>query len=159
MLEFLSPSMITFLATFFFVFAIVFALLTYIEIFQKSRGAIAAISAVIGFVTAVYEPVSAFISIMIPYASLVLVVLFFLVFITKIFKSKGEGKEADPLPMALSFAIMLILVGIFWGKIADFLGFSQFNTESIVWIIGIFLIILIFYAVYKAWPSAEKRPA
>ena len=140
-LDFIDPAIFTFLTTFIFVFAIVFALLVYIRIFEKSRGAMAAIAVVAGLATAAFEPASIIVQQILPIASVGLVIVFFLVFIKKIFE-KGEGrKPRENWPIAVSLIFLLILTGVFWSDISSSLGLGGLEATNLLWIVGIVFVI------------------
>lgn len=158
-----TTDVVVFGTSFLFVFAIIFGLLVYIKIFEKSRGAIAAIAAVIAFSSAIYWPIAVMIYTILPFASIILVILFFIVFIKKVFRpeEKERGKPFDPWPLVISLVIFLLLIGIFWENIATFFNISE--SMNILWLIGIFVIILIFYLFYRATavappPAPAQRP-
>lgn len=150
---------------FLFVFAIIYALLIFTGIFAAAKRAAALISLVIAFFSAIYSPLVLFMQEIVPIASLVLVFLLFVALIKKLFT--GEGKTMkhtqprddmtmqDTLPLVIVLAICLLLVGVFWNSIAVSLP-APLTPDAMLWIIGIFIIILIFFAVY-AYGEEEKK--
>jgi len=149
--------MIGFLAVFGFVFALVFALMIYAKIFPESRKAIALIAVVIGFVTGLYEPAVAFILNIIPIAAIILVFIFFIVFVKKLFfpdltdEEKAKGKKRDVWPAMVGMGVMLILINVFWDKISGYIGFSTVPGETILWLIGILITVMIIAIAYSVW--------
>jgi len=148
--DFLTPDVMIFATSFLFVFAIVFALLVYVKIFKESRPAMAIIAAVIAFSAAVYEGSAIIIQQIMPYASIVLVVLFFIVFVKKIFeRDETKGGKRDLMPTVIVLAIALILLAVFWPQIANMAGLGGLESDNVLWGIGILVVVLIFWSVYK----------
>ena len=155
-LEFLTRDAIGFLATFAFVFALVFALMVYAKIFEESRKAVAAIAIVIGLVTAVYEPAVIVLTSIIPIAALVLVFLFFIIFIKKLlFSEKKQGEKRDAWPAMVGMGVMLILLRVFWDQLAGYIGFATIPGDTVLWSVGILIVIIIFVLAYSVWGAAE----
>ncbi len=150
-LEFLSPDLTGFLVVFLFVFALVYGLMVYVKIFEESKKAVAFIAIAIGLATAVYEPAAIFITQFIPYAAVVLVFLFFIVFVKKLFFQGKEGEKKDIVPAMIGIAVMLILINVFWDRLSGIIGFGTVSADSVLWMIGILLIILILYGSYSLW--------
>lgn len=140
------------IASFLFVFALLYGLLIYVKILPKNASAL--ISLVIAFFAVMYSPMVAFLYDVLPWAAVILVVLFFLIFIKKLVIE--EGVSADALPIAVTLAIMLLLVGIFWDKI----GFriAGITSENMLWIVGIIIVILLFVAIYSHKTSPTPTP-
>jgi len=141
------------ITSFLFVFAIIYALLIFTGIFAATRRAAALISIVIAFFSVMYSPLVLFLQELLPIASILLVFLFFIVFIKKLFVREG-AKVTDTLPLAVVLAISLLLVGVLWDRISVSLP-APLTPENMLWLIGIFIIILIFFAVY-AHSKEEK---
>jgi FlaA1/EpsC-like NDP-sugar epimerase len=148
-LDFLSPDVMVFATSFLFVFAVVFALLLYTKVFKESRGAMAIIAAVIAFSAAFYQGSAVIIQQIMPIASIVLVALFFFVFVKKIFEGGEEGKKKDVWPIVIMLAIALILLGLFWPQIANMAGLGGIDADNALWIVGIVIVIMIFWAAYS----------
>jgi len=136
-------SYIPYAASFLFVFAIVYAVLSESKVI-KVKNANALIAAVFGIFAAVYQPFVNFIGIFIPGAAVVFILVFFLLVLKKAFK--GEGKDA--LPSIAGLIIMLILAGVFWPEIEKMIPYS-IGSENVLYIVGIIIIAFIFYAVYS----------
>lgn len=135
------------ITSFLFVFAIIYALLIFTGIFAATRRAAALISIVIAFFAVMYSPLVLFLQGLLPIASILLVFLFFVVFIKKLFIKEDSQKQTDALPLAVVLAVSLLLVGILWNNIAVSLP-SPFTSDTMLWLIGVFIIVLIFFAVY-----------
>lgn len=147
-LDFIDPAIIPFISTFLFVFAVVFGLLTIAKgkegpLFNTRVNAIIAL--VFAAFSASYEPLVTALQQFIPFAAALLLVLFFFVFLKRIFG--GEKGKFDALPFVIVIGFLLLLIGIFWGDI----GFSVFGLSptNVLWLIGIAIVISIFYAAYK----------
>jgi len=154
--ESIPEEMILFATSFLFVFAIVFALLIYTKLFKESRAASGIIAAVIGFAAALYAPFALIIKQIIPFGAIVLVIIFFIVFIKTLFKH-GEGKK-DVVPAIIVLAVSLLLLGVFWNDISSHLGLTIADSQNLLYIVGIVIILGIFYAVYivKSEESTKK---
>jgi hypothetical protein len=145
------------ITSFLFVFAIVYALLIFTGIFSATRRAAALLSIVIAFFAVMYSPLVSFLQDLLPLASIVLVVLFFIVFVKKLFIKEGATSTTrDSLPVVVLLAISLILIGIFWNEIAVYLPFGL-SSETMLWLVGILIIILIFLAVYSHNPPPKQQ--
>jgi hypothetical protein len=140
------------ITSFLFVFAIIYALLIFTGIFAGTRRAAALISIVIAFFAVMYSPLVLFLQELLPIASILLVFLFFIVFTKKLFIKEDLTNKTDALPLAVVLAISLLLVGILWNSIAVSLP-TPFTSDTVLWLIGIFIIILIFFAVYSHNPQ------
>jgi hypothetical protein len=137
------------ITSFLFVFAIIYALLIFTGIFATTRRTAALLSVVIAFFSVMYSPLVSLLQSILPIASIVLVFLFFIVFIKKLFVG---GKVSDTMPVTVVLAISLILVGVLWDSIAVSLP-APFTADAMLWLIGVFIIILIFFAVYAYEPK------
>ena len=147
---FLESELLPLVTSFLFVFALVYALLVYSKLFPESRNAAALISLVIAFFAVMYSPFVSYMQSFLPLVALLLVLLFFIVLVKRLLIEKAEIKDAWPAVVML--AAVLLVVGLLWDKIA--LSVPGITSENLLWIIGIFIIILIFIAVYKH----EKSP-
>ncbi len=154
MLDFLTPDIMVFATSFLFVFAVVFALLLYVKIFEESRAAMAIIAAVVAFSAAIYEGSAVIIQQIMPVASVVLVILFFIVFVKKIFEG-GDEKKKDVWPLIIVLAISLLLLGVFWPRIANMAGLGGVESDNVLWGIGILVVVLILWAVYSYGRGGE----
>ena len=133
---------------FFFILAVVYGSLEFTEVF-KNRGARAIISVVIAFVSISYPPVSAFIYQFLPVLAVFFLVFFLLGFILSIFK---KAEKPDAPAIAMIFAILLIVLAGTWYNLMSSLsgfGISFASASNILWLIGILILIVIFYAAYK----------
>lgn len=142
------------ITSFLFVFALIYALLIYSKLFTESKNAAAVLSIVIAFFSVMYSPLVVFLQSIIPIAALILVFLFFLVLIKRLVIEKEGVKDA--LPIVVILAIFLLLVGVLWNEIA--LTIPGLSSENLLWIIGIIIIILIFFAAYSHKPREEPQP-
>lgn len=153
-LDFIDPTILPLLSTFLFVFAVVFGLLSIAKgkddkvLFKNSVNVIIAI--VFAAFAASYEPLVTALQQLIPLAAALLLVLFFFVFLKRLFGSK-EGQKFDALPFLVVIGFLLLLLGIFW----DSLGLSVpgISSSNMMWLIGIIIVIMIFFAAYKHSPA------
>lgn len=150
----LDEAQVPFFTTFVLIFAIVYGLLSIARIgYSKKgerpglpKGVNIAIALVFALFSAMYEPLAAGLQAYLPLAAIVLVMLFFVVFVKRLF-SPEEGKAFDALPVAASLGIMLLVLGTFWGELG--IAVPGFSNQGILWLIGILFIIIIFYAAYR----------
>ena len=163
-ITFIDPSLMPFATTFLFVFAVVYALLNYSGIFihrdkdgnpkgEIPRKVYALIAIVFAAFSATYEPLVTGLQQYIPYAAAVLILLFLVVFAKKIFGGKKDNQHFDAFATIFALGVMLLIVGIFWDQITRYLP-SDFQSFNILWIIGVVVIIAIFYAVHKHKPGS-----
>jgi divalent metal cation (Fe/Co/Zn/Cd) transporter len=150
-----DSSMIPFVSTFLFVFAVVYGLLSVAKIIKGPR-----VNAVIAFAIAGLSAtqqvlVDAMQTIMLPFAA-VLVVLFIIVLIKKIIFGDDKGKKKDIFPIVVTLALLLIVVGVFWNSIAAYLP-AGMDSTTVLWIVGIVIVIAIFVGVYKYEPNKKER--
>ena len=150
---FIDAAAVPFIGSFLFVFAIVFGLLSYSKMgFSKNVNVI--IAMVFGLFSAVYEPFRTGLFNVLPILVIPLVILFFMVFIKKIFEPKKGKEEFDAFPPVLLLAISLALLGALWDRIGfTFLGISSSN---VLWILGITVVLIFFMAVYYHKPAKEQ---
>ncbi|MCX6818372.1 MAG: hypothetical protein NT129_00015 [Candidatus Aenigmarchaeota archaeon] len=141
---------LTTVSSFLFVFAIIYAIFVYSKLFSESRNAAVLISLVIAFFAVAYSPFVEYMQSYMPIAALVLVLIFFAVLVKKLFfegKGGGQKAEKDAVPAMVVLAVLLIVLGLLWNRIG--MSLPGISSESLLWIIGVFVIILIFIAAYK----------
>lgn len=145
-------------AAFLFVFAVVFALLTSAKMFQRNTNAIIAV--VFAVFSILYEPLVVGLQQFMPLAAVFFIIIFFIVFLKKVFGPKKEGELFDAFPFVVSLTLLLLIFTTAGG--ADFilsnltpLGLSTYDA---LFVAGLFLIILIFIAVYyhRGWPKPKE---
>ena len=155
-LDFIDSAVIPFLSTFLFVFAVVFGLLSIAKgkddkvLFKNSVNVIIAV--VFAAFSVTYEPLVAALQQFIPLAAALLLIVFFFVFLRRLFGSK-TGQHFDALPFLVVISFLLLLVGLFW----DSLGLSVpgMSSSNMMWLIGIIIVIMIFLAAYKHSPGTQ----
>lgn len=152
-LDFIDPSVVPLLSTFLFVFAVVFGLLSIAKgkegpLFKNSVNVIIAV--VFAAFSVMYEPLVTALQQLIPFAAALLLVLFFFVFLRRLFGSKDQ-QQFDALPFVVVIGFLLLLIGLFWGDI----GFSVagLSPSNVLWLIGVAFVIAIFFAAYKHKPA------
>lgn len=131
------------LASFAFIFAIVFGLLAHVRIFQNNVNVVIAV--VFAFFAVLSPQVVNMLTGILPFGAIVLVVLFFFILVKKLV---GGGVQADSWPIAVSLAISLLLLGVFWNKISPMLP-GGIDPTQMLWVVGIVLVMLIFWVAYK----------
>lgn len=130
-------------AAFIFVFAVVYGLLSYADVL-KHKGVNIAIAAVFAAFSVMYEPFVSSLQDFIPIATVVLVVIFFIMLVKKVFTEKG----GDTLPLAVALAILLLLLATIWDSVTYYLPLG-ISPDNALWVIGVIIIIILFAAVYK----------
>ncbi|MBI2971380.1 MAG: hypothetical protein HYY37_03125 [Candidatus Aenigmarchaeota archaeon] len=134
------------LASFLFVFAIVYALLAYTKMFEGTKGASVVIALVIALFSAMYAPLVGFLVGILPIASILLVILFLFLFVQRVLMGGAPG--ADAVPIAVILGISLILIGTLWNSIWPLLPLPT-TPDNMLWLIGIFLVLMLLYVVYR----------
>lgn len=166
-ISFLDPSMLPLVSTFLFVFATVFALLSYSRIFvhrdkdgnptEKAPVKIYAMLAIVfGAFSAAYEPLVTGLQQYIPYAAGLLLLIFFVTLIKKVFEGK-KNKNTDTYPILISLVILLLLLATFGNSLRSFLP-SSLDPEVVLWVVGIIIVILFFLGIYKYKGGAAAAP-
>lgn len=142
------------LIPFLFVLAVVYGALDYSNVLRK-HSVKAIVSLAIAFFALTSQFVLDFINSILPYAVILFIIVFFLAFLTKLVKGKGDGGKSEPRDWTLiAIIILLILIAIAaYGQ--DMLNafLPSMPAENFLYGVGIVLILLIFYAAYKNWGS------
>lgn len=145
----MALELMTFILPFLFVLAIVYGALDLAAVFKKK-----AVNVIIALVVAVFAVsnvaiVDSIVAAM-PWAAMLFIVLFFIKFILSFFKTSGGGERDYTL-----LAVILGLIAIFMLSqgtqlIQDWLpGGFPVSEENLILIIGLVIIIAIFYAAYR----------
>src|SRR3989344_3351422 len=144
MVEFIDPTLLPTIGAFIFVFAMVFGLLSYVKKFNSALNLV--IAGAFGFFAILYEPLVSGLMTFVPIAAIIFVVLFFFLILKEVFKGK-EGSKTEVFPLIVALALLLLVLGILWPTI----GFevAGISSTNILWIIGVVIVIVIFYAAYK----------
>ncbi len=157
-LEFLQPEMVPFLSTFLLVFAVVFGLLAYSNVGKFGKNVNALIALAISLFSIFYPPLVEGLNQFMPVVVAVLLVLFFIAFIKKIFEEKKD-KHHDMYPMIVTLGILLLLLGVLGDRFLPFLP-AGVEPSTFLWGIGIIIVLVFFWAVYKhqGVSAAAGRP-
>ena len=147
-ISFIDTAYAPFVSTFLLVFGVVFGMLVYSKIGDFSRKINAVIALAFAFFAVVYEPLVLGLQQYMPIAIILFVVLFFVVFLKKIFEGKEGQTMNDTLPIAASLGILLLVFMVQGEGIASFLP-GGVDVNTMLWIIGIIFAVLIFYAAYS----------
>jgi len=143
-------SFLTSVLPFFLVLAIVYGALEISGVF-RNKAANMTIALVVAFFAITSAPTVAFIMQLLPYAAIFFVIVFLIGFIISFFRGKGRGADLTLL------AVVAVLLIIFFANqgynILENLLPSSFpvTSENFTQIIGIVLVVAIFYAAYKKW--------
>ncbi len=154
-----------FFTTFIFVFGVVYGLLILADIFGKDQKKVNAIIAfAFGLFSASYAPVVEFIQVFLPYATAVLVVLFFLAFVKLIIFGRGkkDGNKTDPVILLVMLIIVIVFIAAAGssGWLVKWLPIvASLDMTNIMWGIGLLLIAAILYIAYdrSTGESKEKK--
>ncbi len=143
----IDPAVVPYVSTFLFVFALIFGLLSYSKIgdFNKRVNAMLAL-AIAGF-SVLYEPLVVTLSQYIPIAASLLIIIFFLALVKKIFEGK-EGSKKDYFPLIAVIAILFLLLIAFADIFLAFLP-GNFDPSVVLWVIGLVFVVLFFWLIYK----------
>lgn len=154
----IDPAAVPFVSTFFFVFALVFGLLSFSKLFMKKdregnpvgeepRKINALLALAIAGFSVLSEQLVATLSQYIPVAASLLIIVFFLALVKKIFEGKKDSKK-DYFPLIMAIAIMFLLLIAFSDIFLTFLP-GDFDPSIVLWVIGIVFVILFFWLIYK----------
>jgi hypothetical protein len=150
-----------FLIPFFFIFAIIYGALEISGVF-KNKAVKAIIAVALGFFAISNADVVAFIHQVLPYAAVFFVVVFFIGFIAKPFRGRGGegGGKRDPLLFLVVLGLLLIIFAQLGTPSSPFypdISSTILGNETVLWGIGIVILIFMFYYAYTQ--SRESAPA
>ncbi|MCD6477417.1 MAG: hypothetical protein J7K87_00220 [Candidatus Aenigmarchaeota archaeon] len=152
-----TPALQPFLP-FFFVLAIVYGLLSMVNVFKGKKAVNFIISLVFAFFAAGYQP---FVNMFFTEFGLILwsfVIIFFIAFILEAIGLRGKKKLAEPgkedLPLIMGGILVLILATVGFGYLSN-INIPVIGTENVLLLIGIFLLLLIFYYAYEFGKSGQ----
>jgi len=148
----LNQNMMRFIISFLFVFAIIFGILQTTKRVKKINEKIVEegffpervnilLAIIIAFISAYYQPLSSFLFNVIPIATIIFILVFFLLF----FKNAFIQKSKLGINFMVSAGILLIVLGLI-AESAPHISYLPISGKDIFWIAGIILVILIFYA-------------
>ena len=132
-------------ASFLFVFAVVYALLLKSGALGSAKNASVMVAAAIATLSVLHAPTVAFLTGILPAASVVLVVLFLIMFAKDVVAIKGAG--GDNLPEVVLLFISLLLLAGMYPRIAPYITFM--DASSAMFITALVAVSLLLYAIYK----------
>ncbi len=144
-IPFLPADLLPLVSTFLFVFAVVFGVLSYAKVFDDRR-VNGALALAIALFSMAYEPLVLALTQYMPIAVGVLIVLFFLALLKKMF-TKGEG-GGDKLPILVTIILLAMLLGAFSQELTRFVPLG-FDPTAVLWIGGLILVFLFFWFIYS----------
>lgn len=108
----------------------------------------------ISFICISYQPFINFIWSLLPISSIIFIIFFFIAFIRESIRSE----EKDPIPFLVSIGILILILGVF-GEFANFpfQNYLSLSQNDILWIIGIVLVVLLFYLAYLSGGKEKRR--
>ena len=154
---FIDPTMAPYVATFLFIFGVVFGLLSYAGTGgdeKKNKLSFGTrVNAIIALAFAIfslfYPPLVTGLQQFLPIAVIILLVLFFIVFLKRIF----DKEKGDSLPIMVSMGIMLVVLTIAGDELLGSILPSGFDLNNVMWIVGVVLVIMFFWAAYNHKPA------
>lgn len=151
---------LAFFTTFIFVFGIVYGLLILSDIFGKQKRVLAIIALAFGLFAASYEPLVVFIQTFLPYATGILVVVFFLMFIKLLIfgrgKKEGKGVGVEALLVMLAAVMIFLAAASSSGWLQRYLpSIPYMDMSNMLWAIGLLIAVII---IYIAYDKAEDTP-
>jgi hypothetical protein len=147
----------TYIIPFLFVLAVVYGALDFSGVFKKNS-VNSLVALVIALFALTYQPLTDLIYGILPYAVILFLAVFFLAFLAKLFKGAGGGKDGRKIDWSLAM-IVIVLVLIFLATQGEDMVsglLPSLPVESFMTVIGLLLMALIFYAVYRQWGKEEK---
>ncbi len=145
----MATDIFTQIIPFLFVLAVVYGALDYSNVFKKNsvKGLV---SLAIAFFALTSQFVIDFIYGVLPYAVILFVVVFFLAFIARLVGGKGKERKID-WSLAMIVIILLLIFLASYGEDLVITFLPSVNVTEFMYAVGLILILLIFYAVYKNW--------
>ena len=155
-ITFLDPTIMPYVASYLFVYALVFGLMSYVKtedkdkhkstMFNKKVNALLALA--IAAFAVMYEPLVEGLMTYLPIASIVFILLFFVMFIKNALGGKKDYKPHNPFPTIVALAIMLVLLGISYTNLTPYIP-NGIDPSNVFWGIGILVAVLFFWMIYK----------
>lgn len=140
----LEESFFEFALPFFLVLVLVYGALHMADVF-KNKGVIAIISLIIAFFSISYAPLISLIWAIFPYVAIFLIAFFFLGFIISFFRKQA----AKDWPLIAIVCGLLLLLGARFGSSMIEFSYFPISSTNFLMIIGLVILIVIFYAAYK----------
>jgi hypothetical protein len=141
---------------FIFVFAVVYGALDVSKVLKNSR-INALIALVIAFFAIGSAQVTGFILQIFPYATILFIIVFFFGFISSIFK--GDGKRDLTLLVMVAALVIVFLINQGYDWIKNIIPGYAISPDNFMYLGGLILIIVIFYAVYQKGKGQPQAPA
>ena len=148
MIEFIDPMLMPVVLSFLFIFAIVFGLMTSANPMKFPKSVNAVVAVVFAAFSAAYEPFVLMMQEIMPFGAAFLSIIFFVVFVKKLFGEKKAGEKSDLLPIGVVMVVLLVIMGVLGNRLAPYLP-SGIDPTGIFWILGIAIILGIFWIGYK----------
>src|SRR3989338_6485060 len=155
-ITFLDPTIMPYVASYLFVYALVFGLMSYVKtedkdkhkstMFNKKVNALLALA--IAAFAVMYEPLVEGLMTYLPIASIILIVLFFVMFLKNALDGKDDKKPKNPFPTIVSLAILLVLLGISYTSLTPYIP-TGIDPSNVFWALGILIAVLFFWMIYK----------
>ncbi|GEM_PF-2295684 len=160
----INQTTLQFLVSFLFVFAIIFGVLQTAKRVKNVEGKIfeerffpervnILLAIIIAFISAFYPPLSSFLFNFIPIATVIFILVFFLLFFKNVFIEKNKLG----INFMISAGILLVVLGLI-AESVPYIPYLPISGKDIFWIVGIILVILIFYAASSYKPETPQKP-
>ncbi len=141
-----SLTLTQYFLTFFFVFATVYGVLVKSKVFEKQKGVNLTIALVMAFFSIAYQPLTAWLVVILPIAVIILLVIFGLLLVKSVL-----GKEKEDLPTMLGVLVIFLLVLAYTQQLVTYQ-----LSQDVVWVISIFIVLVMFYLGSKS-SGSEKQ--
>lgn len=151
----MAVEIFTHMIPFLFVLAVVYGALDYSNVFKKNSVK-SLVSLAIAFFALTSQFVIDFIYGILPYAVILFVIVFFLAFIARLVGGKGKERKIDWSLAMIVIILFLIFLASYGEDIVTSL-LPSMPVENFMYAVGLILILLIFYAVYKNWGGEETQ--
>ncbi|MCX6815659.1 MAG: hypothetical protein NT120_02315, partial [Candidatus Aenigmarchaeota archaeon] len=138
--------------------AVVFGLLSYSDFLKFDKRVNIIIALAVAAFAAIYEPFVTGLQTYMPVAAILLIILFFFVFVKKVFEKGKDKAPTDFLPIIVILAVLILIFGAFGAGLASFVP-AGVDPTTVMWAVGIVIVILFFWAAYKYRGESPAGPA
>lgn len=144
------------LLPFFLVLAIVYGALEVSKVFAN-RGVKAIIAVVFAFFAILNYQVVTFINSILPYAAGFFVVIFLIWIVLKPIRGSGGAGKKGMDPVLLIVILVLILILLARMQVTNYFPQSSIlSNENLIWVIGIIIVAIVLYKVFKIGPTGQS---
>lgn len=159
MVDFSLLNQMGFLLPFLFVLAVVFGVLRIANVFKGNPAVEMVIALVIAFFAATYQPFASMLLAYLPSITWFFVAMFFLVFVLQILGIRGKSAGEKPEQSLIIYGILLLL--LFSIGVSTLKGLPTLpligGGENLALLVGLILIVGIFWYAYGIKPEEQKQ--